>query len=116
MYHEKVIAQLLQCPDEYIQINIVNVDVQEGNVDCGLFALANITAFLNEVDVSMITFNQKQHLVSCFEKKTPEVFPVESLRSKRCRKVIKQYKLYIYCTCRLPDDGSLMIECTACKE
>ena len=41
--YEKVIAQLLQCEREYIEINIVNVDMQEGNFDYGLFALANIT-------------------------------------------------------------------------
>lgn len=121
MHHEKLIAQLHQCADEYIQINIVNVDVQEGNFDCGLFSLANITAILNGVDISMIKFDQKQmrqHLVSCFEKKTPEVFPLESrsLRSKRRRKILKSYKLNIYCACRLPDDGNLMIKCSTCKE
>ena len=95
-HHEKVIAQLLQCEREYIEINIVNVDMHEGNFDCGLFALANITAVLNGVDVSMIKFDQKlmrQHLVSCFEEKTPEVFPLESERPKRCRKILKSYKL-----------------------
>jgi len=118
-HHEKIIADLLQCTNKYIQIDIMNVDVQEGNADCGLFALANITAVLNKVDVSGIKFDQKQmrqHLVSCFEKKSPEIFPVRCGRPKRHRKILKSYKLYIYCTCHLPDDRSLMIECTTCKQ
>lgn len=120
-HHEKIIAELLECANEYIQIDTVNVDIQEGNVDCGLFALANVTAVLNGIDVSMIKFDQKQmrqHLVSCLEKKSPEAFPVQSekARSRRHRKIVKSYKLFIYCTCRLPDDGNLMIECTTCKQ
>ena len=65
------------------------VAISSNDFDCGLFALANITAVLNDIDVFMIKFDQKemrQHLVSYFEKKTPEVFPVESRRPKRRKK------------------------------
>lgn len=44
---------------EYIQI-IVNVDMQEGGLDCGLLALVNIMAVLNRVDHSVIKYDQKQ--------------------------------------------------------
>lgn len=44
---------------EYIQI-IVNVDMQEGSLYCGLLALVNIMAVLNRVDHSIIKYDQKQ--------------------------------------------------------
>ena len=87
-HHEKIIAELLQCANDDIQIVVVNVDMQEGNFDCGLFALANIMAVLNGVDVSMIKFDQKQmrqHLVSCLKVKLfkPRSLPSVKWKTKK---------------------------------
>ena len=69
-----VIADLLQCCGDSIQIKELNMQVQSGG-KCGLFALANMTAVLNGLDTSGIHFNQKcmcSHLVACLQQKDPK--------------------------------------------
>ena len=111
-----IVSDLLQCPKDCIQIKMLNVQLQSGGSDCGLFALANITAALDGVDPSSLHFIQKlmrTHLVTCLEQKDPRSFPLDlSKRQARSTKILDTQTLRIYCVCRLPDNGNLMVMCT----
>lgn len=113
---EMVIADLLQCSRESIQIKVLNVQVQSGG-ECGLFALANATAALKGLDLSGIRFNQKRmrsHLVACLQQKDPKPFPLEvKVMLAQPLKVLNTYAIKIYCVCRLPESG-LMVMCMKC--
>ena len=59
-------------------IEVKKIQHQRGSRDCGVFAIAVCTAFLNGVDVSTVTFSQdkmREHLVSCFIAKSLTPFP-----------------------------------------
>ena len=106
-----IVSDMLQCPKEPIRIKVLNVQLQSGGSDCGLFALANITAALDGVDPSSLHFIQKlmqTHLVTCLEQKDPRPFPIDlSKRQAQSRKILDRQTLKIYCVCRLPDNGNL---------
>ena len=45
--HQLLVADLIQCPEDSITFEVLNVQVQQGGSDCGLFCLANTAAVLN---------------------------------------------------------------------
>ena len=115
-----IVSDLLQCPKDCIQIKVLNVQLQSDGSDCGLFALANITASLEGVDPSSLHFIQKlmrTHLVTCLEKNDTRLFPIGlSKRQARLRKILDTQTLRIYCVCWLPDNGNLMVMSTKCHK
>ena len=55
-----------------------NAQRQEGGVDCGLFALANLTMLANGRDPTTVAFNQsklRDHFMRCMKKKKISYFP-----------------------------------------
>ena len=75
---QMIISDLLQCPKDSIQIvnEMLNVQLQSGGSECGMFALANITAVVIDLCPSSLYFNQKlmqSHLVACLERKDPSL-------------------------------------------
>ena len=58
---QMIISDLLQCPKDSIQIvnEMLNVQLQSGGSQCGMFALANITAVVNDLCPSSLYFNEK---------------------------------------------------------
>ena len=99
-----------------ILINTMNVQMQVGGSDCGLFALAFITAVLNGQDPTFLYFDQekmRQHLCECLEKCTPLPFPTIKLQKRR-RHVLHTNVVPVFCDCRLPDNGSRMVQCAGC--
>ena len=65
---QRVVADLLQATADEIVIETMNVQKQLGGSDCGLFALAFITAVLNNQDPTALCFEQnkmRRHLIEC---------------------------------------------------
>jgi hypothetical protein len=59
-------------------INVKHLQRQVGGADCGLFAIAVITAIAHGLDPSKLKFKQEQmrdHLLSCYEHKQLTLFP-----------------------------------------
>ena len=113
---KELIADLLQWKGNYITIHYCDVQWQVGGNDCGIFAIAFATAICNGDEQASIMFDQNNmwnHLKICFDngKLTPS-----PERSRKGRiKAAKEDTLPVHCTCRLPDKGDLMIQCTKCK-
>ena len=72
-----VINNIFVITDE-TKIDLKRLQIQDGSQDCGLFAIATATALLNSLDMSQITFCQKdlrRQLTTCFIDKLITPFP-----------------------------------------
>lgn len=110
------IASICNCSSEQINIDMVDVQQQSDGKDCGLFALAYMTAFCYSQDPSEKYFVHHQlrsHLVECLEKQAMSPFPSRSRNRVPC--LPTKLSISIYCKCRLPADDGRMMECTNCN-
>ena len=70
---------MMKTQEAEIQVNIMEMQIQEGTCDCRLFSIATATALLNGVHPGECTFNQSQmcqHLYKCFHQGRITQFPV----------------------------------------
>ena len=70
---EAQIASLIQTEEPEISLEFVDVTVQAGTYDCGLFAVAFATALALGIRPEEFQFNQpemRKHLYQCFEKRS----------------------------------------------
>ncbi len=116
---QEQIASLLITPHSFIVLNFIDVQLQSGESDCGIFAVAYATALAFGQSPQHIHFDQKKmrkHLVECFENRKMTPFPM--LRQRRMRRnVIKtRQEVAVHCSCRLPEMNKRMIECSNCKQ
>ena len=97
----------------------IDMVIQNGTADCGLFALASATALANGEEPGSFVFDQEQmrpHLIRCLETGKAEQFPIKKSRRKP-KKVKSTVKVPVFCTCRMPKRSDFaMIECSACRE
>ena len=111
---KKIVADVMQCTDECIQILYPDVQDQSGASDCGLFAVAFATSLCYGEDPTTRGYAQsmmRDHLVSCVQAGEMKTFPI---RTTRRPKEAKRENLPVYCVCRLGDDGTPMVECSSC--
>jgi hypothetical protein len=110
---ERQIATLLNTNSKEIDLQFVNVKMQYGGADCGLFAIAFATALALGHAPEAFHFQQdwmRQHLRECLEHGAITMFPYD--KTRRANKKIKNVQ-NVYCTCRLPEFGE-MIQCSCC--
>ena len=115
-FTKKVVADLMMTKDRAISVTYANVQWQSGGSDCGLFALAFATSLCEGHDPSAILYNQPQmrnHLFTCLVAGKITTFPhrPSSRRDKTESELIP-----VFCICRLPDNGGVMIQCSKCDE
>lgn len=112
------ISSLLATPLNEITLNFVDVQMQSGTYDCGLFAVAFATMLTLGHNPGQFFFDQRamrRHLWTCLKNKKMLMFPV--IKERRNKQKIKAtQQIPIFCLCRLPAmTGIQMIECTNCK-
>ena len=111
------IATLLHTKEKEICLKFVNTQMQNGAVDCGLFAIAFATAIAFGYKPELLSFDQnkmRKHLLSCLTSGEIRMFPEKEKRQRKS--IIKNIqKIKVYCYCRLPKQGE-MIQCHHCKE
>ena len=105
------IACLLATKKEKIELKFIDVLLQSGKYDCGLFAVAFATALVHGQQPGKFMFDQqamRKHLRLCLQNKVMPMFPI-----KKTRRVMAKVKsVEIYCTCRMPPIPDVeMIEC-----
>lgn len=102
-----------------IKLNFMDVQMQCGGCDCGLFAIAFATALAFGEHPGQYVFDQQQmrrHLWKCLEQQKIEMFPVKKHR-RSAAKVKTTDTVPVFCLCRMPElPGTQWIECTKCKE
>ena len=112
-------SNLLATSRQEIIIKFIDVPMQSGTNDCGLFAIAYAVTLALGQQPEEYQFNQagmRTHFLHCLEKQNISMFPV--LRRCRIKKdmVRAVQKLSVYCKCRMPQMERQMIECSKCKE
>ena len=112
------IATLLALPSSHITLKFMDVQMQSGTCDCGLFAVAFATALVFGYNPGQYIFDQlsmRKHLWNCLRNQKISMFPVIKER-RRKQKVKCTQQIPLYCSCRLPDiSGIKLIECSKCK-
>ena len=116
---KRQIAALLATKERKISVHFMDVQMQAGSSDCGLFAIAFATSLCYGQSPGKFHFDQsamRKHLISCFERGHFEMFPID--RNRRSKNKVKATKtIAVYCSCRMPELlGSEMIQCADCKD
>ena len=122
-----VTAKMLKCEDEVLLTKTVPVQKQSNSSDCGLFALAFAFDLANNLDPSIITYNEKifrKHLLACIENEEITEFPKtnEWLARTKDKTLFEIHE--VFCSCRdvffeddvKRDPKNFMAECCNCGE
>lgn len=113
------IAALLNTQFPAIQLQHMNVQMQAGGYDCGLFTLAFAIALAQGTSPCSFHFDQpkmRRHLWKCFQKRKIVGFPYTKLRRATESTVKSVDEVRVYCTCRMPElPDTKWIECSRCK-
>ena len=111
---KRQIAALLATKHKIITLKHMDVQMQSGTYDCGLFAIAFATALVHNEHPGKFLFNQdslRQHLMKCLELGEMTMFPVKRTRRNAGRIKSKDI-IEIHCSCQMPEvPGVDMIEC-----
>ena len=113
------IAALLRTTNKEITVNIMEMQLQAGTCDCGLFAIATAMCLLTGNHPGGFLFKQadmRKHLYECL--KNGRMMPFPLLKRRRASLKVKYTEaLPVYCSCRLPElPGEDMVQCSGCNE
>ena len=113
------IASLLTTQEAAIRVKFMDIQMQSGGYDCGLFSIAFATALVFGEQPGCFLFDQKKmraHLFHCFERQQMSMFPIMKRRCTGCKVKSVDY-IPVYCMCHMPElPNSVGIECSSCKE
>ena len=79
----KLMSGLLQTQENQFSVEFVDVQLQEGSHDCGLFALAYITSICNGQDPAVVLYKQnamRKHVLKSIEDGVMTAFPTSASR------------------------------------
>lgn len=114
----ETIANLIHCKEKSFTVQIMNVHKQTGVVDCSLYAIATATCLAFKNDPTGVVFDQEElrtHFALCMESGKITLFPTCKKRRPASR-VSGTEECCVYCVCRLPDRGQLMVCCSHCSD
>ena len=121
--NKEQIASLLFTELSIIQIEFMNVQIQYGSSDYGLFAVAFATSLCEGIDPTTCIYcqpNMRRHFLACINNGEMKPFPTARIR-RPITKPAKSEEITVHCTCRMPfheqEAGSeKMIMCFKCRE
>ena len=102
-YTKKQIASIVSA-SKNIELKMMNVQLQNGGCDCGLFAIAFATALANAIQPGNCFFKQdlmRKHLYKCLMEEKMTMFPLKPRRTNRLVK--SEDTIELFCTCRMPE-------------
>ena len=110
------IASLLATKENEIILNFVDVQMQSGTYDCGLFAEAFATCLSFGFSPGQYFFEQgamRRHLWKCLQERNISLFPVK--KERRYKQKIKANQcIPVFSFCQLPAMSSIdLIECSS---
>ena len=76
---QRLVADLVQCPECAITVQYIDVQWQSGGTDCGFFALAFATSLCSSQDPAATSYNQGQmstHLLNVLSAENIQLFPI----------------------------------------
>ena len=115
--NKQQLAALVHTQDDQVVLEFQPAQLQRGINDRGLFALAYAASLCSGEDPTVVSYIQhrfRKHLLHCFEEKIMTPFPKRT-RQKKKLPLRSSRTFSIYCICRLPESGR-MIMCDSCHE
>ena len=113
------IASLLATQHPVITLKFVDVQMQSGTYDCGLFAIAHATALALGEQPGNYLYDQpkmRKHLYKSFQMKTMTLFPLKKERRNKELKVKTEEEILVYCHCRMPElPNTRWVQCSHCE-
>ena len=102
--HSKIqIASILTTKESAIKLRYSDVQMQSGQSDCSIFAIAFATALVHGHHPGRYAFQQSEW----------QTYHVPVKKTRHIADKVKK----VYCTCRMPQlPGQNWIQCLACKE
>ena len=114
------IAGILSTKEAEITLKFMDVPVQSGASDCGVYAIAFATALAQGKHPECYVFSQhkmRAHLRRCLISGKMEIFPYTEVHMCNAGKIRAMQAVPIYCLCRMPEQpGETMLACSSCKE
>ena len=112
------VACILHTNKPSFKLQFVDVHLQDGSNDCGIFSIAYAVTICYGMQPGRYVFEQtvmRDHLLSCLQLQQFTPFPVRSER-RFSMKVRKTEDVSVFCNCRMPDISFQpdMICCTKC--
>jgi len=111
------IAKKVKTPDSMLTLNFHECPIQSNANDCGVYAIANLVAIVNGIDLSKVDFIESEirgHLRSCMEEKEFSPFPASPTTRIKSSQVKSAQIVPIFCSCRMPEDDKLYFTCSGC--
>ena len=96
----KLISALLQTQEDQFAAEFIDVQIQEGSHDCGLFAVAYITSICNEQDPAVLLYKlnaMRMHILKSIEDGVMSISPSSASRRS---KASARKNTPVYCICR----------------
>lgn len=113
------IATILHTVYPTITLQFMDVQMQAGVYDCGLFAVAFLVSLALGKSPGQYHFHQdkmRQHLWRCFQNRKLSMFPYSKLRRATESSVKAVEEVHVFCICRMPElPNTKWIECSGCK-
>ena len=111
------IAAIMCVKDPNIFLEFVPVQQQDGDSDCGVFAIAFATSLCAGSNPAEYTYRQdklRDHLRQCLEEKKVTEFPSQAQPRKIKQLPNSVMKIPVFCECRQPKKGN-MVQCDQCQ-
>ena len=115
-------ASSCHSPAERITLRMVNMQRQNGGVDCGLFAVSTAVSLCHGEDPAAHVKEQSQmreHFICCLESRDMVVFPDSDKPVRTKQRIKSECAVSVHCKCRLPwkktSKTRSMAECSKCK-
>ena len=104
--------------DPHIVVHIPPVQQQDGDDDCGVFAIAFALHAILGDDLKNVEFDQSQmrsHLLDCLRKKELVRFPTKEKCGHRSRH-FPYREIELFCSCLMPETYGDMVQCDSCEQ
>jgi len=114
---KEIITLLVKTSRKYLSLTFPDVQQQQGGSDCGLYALAFSFSLCSGTDPAKLSHHQdefRSHYLHCLKNKKITDFPHDKIMKNPGKSLLQRIK--VYCTCRLPDTGDNMAQCSRCLE
>lgn len=114
---KEAIAVLAKSTKSYIFLTFPDVQQQQGGFDCGLYSLAFSYSLCAGTDPARVVYNQadfRSHFIHCLKQKEMSEFPHDVVMKNPGKSLLRKVK--IFCSCRLPNTGDAMVQCSKCNE
>jgi hypothetical protein len=110
---KKNICNFVNVAENELVLKVMNVQQQSDGSSCGVFAAAFAVSLAFGCDPTHLIFFQiREHLASCLQAGNLERFPSKEIAVSNS--VLTAMTIPVFCECRMPDDGNLMIQCHKC--